>query len=43
MLGSLSAIFLLPLFALAGEKPPDDSIIHRTINIALGNEKVWLY
>jgi 20S proteasome alpha/beta subunit len=38
MLGSLSAIFLLPLFALAGEKPPDDSIIHRTINIALGNE-----
>jgi 20S proteasome alpha/beta subunit len=38
MVGSLSVIFLLPLLAVAGQNPADDSIIHGTINIALGNE-----
>jgi 20S proteasome alpha/beta subunit len=35
---ALWTMFLLPLHAFAGQNPPDDFVVHGTINIALGNE-----
>lgn len=36
--GAVGAMFLLPVLAFAGQNPPDDFVVHGTINIALGNE-----
>jgi 20S proteasome alpha/beta subunit len=38
MASTACAIFLLPVLAFARQGSPDDSVVHGTINVALGNE-----
>src|SRR5258706_9342798 len=37
-ISALCTMFLPPQLAFAGQNPPDDFVVHGTINVALGNE-----